>query len=261
MRNLQMQAGQVNGRVNQETIKKRRLENMRNIKVFGGLASLVVMLGAIAFLAYGQFFIACGTAATCLGTNMSDFITVTANTAQTVLAYGGNDIINEDDDAANTIYAGSGNDMVYIAAANAAVAANQTVFGEAGNDFINASATGSTNTLDGGRGNDTIYGGTAADTIYDGPGRDSIRDFGGGSTIWLAGDNEPDLIIGGGGSDTINLVANSGRDEIYCGTGTDTVNLNGNTKAFQRVLTLVVNLRRVALGLVPNNTDCETINP
>lgn len=238
---------------------------MRSIKTQAlvGIASLLVMLGAIAFLAYGAIVTCPAGGVPCVGTNAADTITA-GGTAQSIFGLGGNDVINDSTGASHLIFGGTGHDTFNITSTGA-----KTILGEDGHDIFNVSgalATGAT--LDGGRGNDTfnITGAIVAGvTFTDGPGRDSIFILAatGGVTIFLVGDNEPDSVFidpADVNADTIVLDRNSGRDIIVCGGGTDTVFLNGNNKAVGRVGGVLVNLRQIAL--LGGSTDtCEIIIP
>ncbi len=237
---------------------------MRNIKpqMLGGLASLLLMLGAVAFLAYGAIIGCPAGGVPCVGTNAAD--TITAGTAaQSIFGLGGNDTINDTTAVAHLIFGGTGNDTFNITSTGA-----KTILGEDGNDIFNvtgALALGAT--LNGGRGNDTfnIIGIVAGVTITDGPGRDAINILAatGGVTLFLVGDNEPDSVFidpADGNADTIVLDRNSGQDLIVCGGGFDIVFLNGNNKAVGRVGGVLVNLRQIAL--LGGSTDtCEIIIP
>lgn len=217
-----------------------------------GLTSLLVLLGAVYFVAYGAVITCAGGA--CVGTNANDIITGTA-AVETIYGLGGDDVITDGGGAfGDLIFAGPGNDRVTIAGT-----ASATVFGQDGNDFISVTGAAA-HSIDGGRGHDVITLTVAADgaVITDGTGRDLINNPGGGDvTVLLAGDNEPDTVQGGDGDDTIVLNRSSGRDVIDCGGGTDTVFLNGNSKA---VDPFGNNLRRIAL-LGGGTATCETIIP
>lgn len=77
------------------------------------------------------------------------------------------------------------------------------VRGGAGDDSIDAAASGSNQTLDGGAGSDTIIGGTAGDDIAGGDGDDN-----------LTGGQGNDRLTGGDGNDTFTYAPGDGDDTI-----------------------------------------------
>ena len=125
---------------------------------------------------------------------------------------------------------------------------NDMIFGDDGDDTF----------LCGGDGRDVVDGGAGNDTLSDGWGQDRLIGGDGNDTFELVPDGEPDLIEGGKGNDTINIHFAGGFDRVSCGEGDDTVELNGNRLARH---VNGQNLMRIAQGLEPNLTDCETINP
>lgn len=227
-----------------------------NPQVLVGLASLVAMLGAVAFLAHAAI-VAC-TFGPCVGTNGNDKITVTGTGDTTVYALGGDDEVTNSSTGTDLHFLGNGNDKITLSGTG-----THTVFAESGNDFIItlSGMGGGPHYLDGGLGNDTFTAQTSSAkfTIVDGRGRD-VMNVDAEATINLVGDNEPDTVNALGGSQTIVLDRNSGRDFIDCGPGDDIVYLNGNNKAVGRKGGVLVNLRQVAL--LGGRTDtCETIIP
>lgn len=89
--------------------------------------------------------------------------------------------------------------------------------------------TGTTNTLDGGAGNDQMYGAEGIDIFYGRSGNDTISGgdandqiYGGTGTDTLDGDDGDDFIDGEEDNDVIN--GGAGNDTIYGGAGNDTIN-------------------------------------
>ncbi|MFO0936356.1 MAG: calcium-binding protein [Gemmataceae bacterium] len=129
----------------------------------------------------------------------------------------------------NTIYAGSGGSTIYLGYSNLP----NTVYGGAGDDFINASSGGAA-TIFGGDGNDTIYGSfTYGDWLDGGAGDDSLTGYGGADTI-IGGDGN-DTLIGDYGPDTYPTTLDA--DLIDGGNGNDTIFADGTgpgTQVFGR---------------------------
>lgn len=101
------------------------------------------------------------------------------------------------------------------------------ILGGAGDDVIDASATGIAVLVDGGAGNDSILGGSAADsllggagddTLFGGNGRDTLR--GGDGNDYLNGGRDADQVFGDGGNDQV-FAADAARDTIDGGAGFD----------------------------------------
>ena len=95
-------------------------------------------------------------------------------------------------------------------------------------DSVDASATSSGVSVDGGAGDDTLVGGSGSDSLQGGDGADSI-DGGGGSDTVLGGSGA-DTLSGGAGSDTVyggadadSIDGGSGADLLYGGAGADTI--------------------------------------
>jgi serralysin len=154
----------------------------------------------------------------------------------------GNDTIT-DTGGVNTIDGGLGNDSISVTAA----VANQTVLGGDGQDTITVfNAVGSTNSIDGGAGNDSITGGDAVDSILGGTGNDTIRAGNGNDTVFggdgddlladfggndsASGGNGNDTLLGDLGNDTLNgdagndaLQGGAGSDRLFGGTGNDAI--------------------------------------
>jgi len=256
------------------------LANVQKITVrrLIGLTSLVVMLSAVYFVAYGAGAVVnCGAVAICAGTNGDDVITTTAASDKVIYGLGGDDSITEAFGPATAglqilIFGGAGDDTVTTTDAGGGPYA---IYGEDGNDYINVTTTpagGDTTVVEGGRGNDSIIGPPVGPlaffTVSDGPGRDTIilnsngPGGAGVNTVLLAGDNEPDTVrtpTQVTGVTTVILNQNSGRDVIVCpaGGGAETIFLKGNTKAVDKFGN---NLRQAAL-LGGGTGDCETIIP
>ena len=118
----------------------------------------------------------------------------------------------------NTIYGDAGNDSIDAAAGN------DTVFGGTGDDTVLGN-TGD-DRLYGGAGNDTLIGGSGVDTAYGGDGDDLIDDEPGAFNGTSA-----DSFYGGAGRDTI--YTGGGDDLAYGGSGGDLLNgEDGNDRLF-----------------------------
>lgn len=116
------------------------------------------------------------------------------------------------------IHGNGGNDTIVGLGSSSGV--RDQLYGDAGDDFIDARASGSAGTLGsiiyGGTGMDTIYGSSVSgDYISGGDDDDTI--YGGGSLT----QNAPDQIFGDGGNDTI--YGGLGYEVIHGGTGNDTI--------------------------------------
>ncbi|MCT4579567.1 Hint domain-containing protein [Donghicola sp.] len=133
------------------------------------------------------------------------------------------------------INAGSGYDTVYGGSGNDTLlgaAGNDVLYGDEGNDSI-----------DGGSGNDLIYGGADDDTITGGLGRDTV--YGGdGNDTWLAGgtDSGTDVVYLEGGDDVAEVgyyTPADGLEVLDGGDGNDTIALDGTAvDAFDLGITL-----------------------
>ncbi|GGA34073.1 Hint domain-containing protein [Neptunicoccus cionae] len=104
-------------------------------------------------------------------------------------------------------------DTVDASASNSGV----SIEGGGGDDVIVGSAGG--DSLDGGAGADSIDGGDGADTVYGGAGADTLSGGGGADTVYGGGD--VDMIDGGAAADL--LYGGDGADSITGGDGTDTL--------------------------------------
>ncbi|MGM4905210.1 DUF4347 domain-containing protein [Tardiphaga sp. 866_E4_N2_1] len=116
------------------------------------------------------------------------------------------------------IHGNGGNDTIIGLGSGSGV--RDQLYGDAGDDFIDARASGSAGTLGsiiyGGTGMDTIYGSSVSGDYISGGGDDDTI-YGGGSLTL----NAPDQIFGDGGNDTI--YGGLGYEVIHGGTGNDTI--------------------------------------
>lgn len=126
-----------------------------------------------------------------LGDDFVDGSTLPANIRLWVLADAGND----------TVYGGAGDDFV-----NGAMG-DDVIHGGGGDDWIRGGI--GNDTIHGGDGNDHLVGGDGRDTLYGGAGNDRLYGGGGADILW--GDEGADLLDGGGGSDVAHT---DGRDKI-----------------------------------------------
>ena len=98
-----------------------------------------------------------------------------------------------------------------------AVNARVFVFGQAGNDRIDATRLNRSTVLDGGAGNDCLYGGRRDDVLHGGSGNDFI--WGGDGADSLYGDDGNDFLFGGDGNDLLD--GGDGRDFLFGQAGND----------------------------------------
>ena len=112
------------------------------------------------------------------------------------------------------IFGGKGDDAIFISDNGDASAANNYVYGEAGNDFINAAFAGGVNRLFAGSGNDLLVGGSGND--------------------WLYGTSGINILIGLEGAD--HIFAGTGRDLLVASRTTNMANIeslsDGELQAF-----------------------------
>ncbi len=109
-------------------------------------------------------------------------------------------------ETSNIVLAGAGNDTVTIKGAGTSDSNIVKVYGEDGDDTINAAAltaTGKEIILDGGAGNDTITGSNFVDTIVGGAGNDIISSGAGADKITLGAGNDTVIVVAGNGNDVI----------------------------------------------------------
>jgi Ca2+-binding RTX toxin-like protein len=95
--------------------------------------------------------------------------------------------------------------------------ARVVVFGQKGNDWIDASRLARSAILYGGRGHDVLFGGSDADELHGGGGNDLL--FGGLSNDLLFGDAGNDWLFGGPGDDELD--GGDGFDWLFGGLGVD----------------------------------------
>jgi hypothetical protein len=118
----------------------------------------------------------------------------------------------------------TGNDTLFVDSGRS----NQTLFGLAGNDYLDALPGSGNNILDGGDGDDELYG-FQKDRLIGGDGNDTLNSDGnGGNTLeggsgddWLFADRN-DVVIGGAGNDIIfgglgssTLTGGAGQDVFW----------------------------------------------
>jgi hypothetical protein len=95
------------------------------------------------------------------------------------------------------VYGQAGDDIIKLQSAvisgkTVYVTAPAFLFGDAGNDTIDASGSSANNVLEGGAGNDTLRGGTGRDLLIGGLGADILRGGGGGADILIDGTTDYD---------------------------------------------------------------------
>ncbi|MCB9963955.1 MAG: M10 family metallopeptidase C-terminal domain-containing protein [Rhodospirillales bacterium] len=135
-----------------------------------------------------------------------------ANAAPGLKIYGtGNDdtiLVNGTHNSmAGLIYGGDGNDTITVS-----ITGNDRIYGEAGND-----------TIDAGAGDDRLYGDAGDDVLNGGAGNDYLYGLADNDT--LNGGDDNDILDGGDGIDTLN--GDAGNDRLSGGNGDDI--LNGGT--------------------------------
>lgn len=126
--------------------------------------------------------------------------------------------------APDRFYAGSENDLILAGT-------NDRLFGELGNDILDASQGGGGNRLYGNEGNDELIAGTG-DVLVGGLGNDTPEGNAGGGENYLFGNEgndffslrQNDTVFGGGGDDTFALDT-GGNNTIQGNEGADTFNI------------------------------------
>jgi Ca2+-binding RTX toxin-like protein len=166
------------------------------------------------------------------------------------LVYGGNGndfILGSDlsdaiygDDGADTIYGYAGDDGL-----SAGSGVGDFIDGGAGWDAIDGSsqgfsyliggddddvivASGTSNTLDGGSGNDILYGGSGSDFLADGPGNDQVYSRG-GDDLFYGGGGE-DYFYAGPGNNHYTLSNVVGDVYIFDDEGNDVLDFNSDSR-------------------------------
>ena len=166
------------------------------------------------------------------GTTLGDNISVSINAGDTLIHIAdGNGTPYSAYDPTNVslikILAGGGNDNVFINRSGAnAVSEVCLIYGEAGNDTVQAGSLG--DTVYGGDGNDNIQcfegtdsvlGGNDSDTIDGGTGSDALRGEAGNDS--MLGNDGDDFLYGGAGNDTLN--GGAGNDDVYGEADNDSI--------------------------------------
>lgn len=133
------------------------------------------------------------------------------------------------------VIAGDGDDVIIIDN-NLVGGGRWGIWGEGGNDFIQARRFASADTLGGNDGNDTIIGGEGDDIVWGdagndslvaGPGRDTL--YGGDGDDWLGDGSLPeyygaqDEFWGGAGNDTLQAGGSSAIDTLWGEAGNDLI--------------------------------------
>ena len=103
---------------------------------------------------------------------------------------------------------------------------NDTIVGSAGDDSLDGGA--GADSIDGGAGADTLYGGAGADTLSGGDGADTI--YGGDDVDMIDGGAAADLLYGGAGADTIT--GGDGTDTLHGDQGSDVLYLGKSDLAY-----------------------------
>ncbi|MGL5065777.1 MAG: calcium-binding protein [Microcoleus sp.] len=120
----------------------------------------------------------------------------------------GDDAMGITPSGADSIVGGQGNDTIYGEANDTIFGDNDTIRGEAGDDYIygfvgddSLHGGDGVDYIDGGDGNDILDGGTGASTLIGGGGLETIR--GGTEGDFIEGGEDVDNLSGLGGNDTI----------------------------------------------------------
>lgn len=137
------------------------------------------------------------------GTSGADIIIVTESDV-TVNAGAGNDTITISNGSRNVIHGDADNDNIIV---KSGAGTDNTVYGDPGDDIINAKEVNNSISIYGGDGADTVYGGSGNDTLYGGKGYDIFWYDSGNDTIY---DFES-------GKDTIRLVSSELTGSAFSG--------------------------------------------
>ena len=144
------------------------------------------------------------------GTAQDDLNLVPIN-KQTIFADGGNDIIDGSisKGSDNRLYGGDGNDELYAGL-------RDRLFGEAGDDILDASQGKGGNRLYGGAGNDKLFAGTK-DFLFGGDGNDTLFAGNGGNTLYGGGGVDKFYLSYSGTPASVNTVADfeNGIDSLF----------------------------------------------
>ena len=164
------------------------------------------------------------------GSRFDDTITIGGGITQ-LDGFGGNDTLMGTS-AAEIISGGDGNDTIF------GIGADQ-LFGNAGSDNIDASASTVGVYAWGGDGFDTIIGGSGADVLSGDDGNDTIYGFGGADQLF--GNDGNDYLDASmstvrvqvwGGSDSDTIFGGTGSDRLYGEGGNDSIAGNGGNDYF-----------------------------
>lgn len=122
-------------------------------------------------------------------------------------------------------------DTVNASASNSGVSiegggGDDTIVGGAGGDSLDGGA--GADSIDGGGGADTLYGGGGADTLSGGDGADTV--YGGDDVDMIDGGAAADLLYGGAGADTIT--GGDGTDTLHGDAGDDVLYLGKSDLAY-----------------------------
>jgi hypothetical protein len=143
-----------------------------------------------------------------------------------------------------TVNGTANNDVLFISSGKS----NDTLFGLAGNDYLDALAGAGSNILRGGEGDDELYGYTN-DQLFGDAGNDRLSSDGNGSNT-LAGGDGNDLIYADR-NDTVS--GDAGDDTIYGGQGGNTISSGAGKD--------VIWLANVDVPTIPNTiTDFDRLN-
>lgn len=255
-------AGQIYGSAGAD---KLGVTTLGSVSIFGGTgisdtvdgADIIGTQGKGTFAVYGNAgadsithtSTAAGASLSIYGGNGIDSITVTGAFSTTGQVFGGGDgdsiAVNNEAGGATTIFGGTGiSDSTDVADSLKVTGAGTfTIYGNGGNDTVNASALtdGATFSVYGGAGNDEMTVGAAAagttGAVFGSQGTDSISVTGAtGSNITVYGGtgvsdttDGADKLVVTGGAGKFTVYGNAGNDSISLGTAADvnTATVNG----------------------------------